>query len=55
MVYFPFLGGLDNMNGLDLAVNEFVIKAGGVDFIATLFSIPVVFAIFYAIIKPFDI
>ena len=43
------------MTELDIAVNTFYNAVGGQNFFATLFAIPVIFAIFYAIIKPFDI
>jgi hypothetical protein len=43
------------MTLLDQAVNIFFTNAGGVDFLGTLFAIPVIFAIFLALIRPFDV
>jgi hypothetical protein len=43
------------MTPLDLAVNTFVVNAGGINFLATLFAIPVIIIIFASIIRPFDV
>jgi hypothetical protein len=43
------------MTPLDIAVNSFFTSAGGVDFLGTFFAIPIIFAIIFAMIKPFDI
>jgi hypothetical protein len=41
------------MTTLDIAVNTFFTSAG-TDLIGVLFSIPAIFAIIYAIIRPFN-
>jgi hypothetical protein len=43
------------MTFLDTAVNTFFSNAGGIDFLATIFSIPVIIAIISAILRPFNI
>ena len=43
------------MTFLDQAVNIFFSNAGGVDFLGTIFAVPVIIAIFLAILRPFDV
>lgn len=40
---------------LDQAVNVFFSGSGGVDFLATLFAIPIIVAIIISMLKPFNI
>lgn len=40
---------------LDQAVNIFVQNAGGVDFINTLFAVPIIIFIISAMIRPFNV
>ena len=40
---------------LDTAVNTFFSNAGGLQFLGTIFALPIVFAIFISIIRPFNI
>lgn len=39
---------------LDTAVNTFFSNAGGVDFIGTMFAIPVIFYIIASMLRPFN-
>jgi hypothetical protein len=43
------------MEYLSQAVNIFFTSAGGLDFLGTLFAIPVIIAIFASLIRPFDV
>ena len=42
------------MTGLDIAINAFYNFVGGADFFGLLFSVPVIFAIIYSMIRPFN-
>jgi hypothetical protein len=41
------------MTFLDTAVNVFFTNAGGLDFLGTIFAIPLIFAIVASMIRPF--
>lgn len=43
------------MTFLDTAVNTFFSNAGGLDFLGTLFAIPVIVAIISAMLRPFNV
>ena len=43
------------MDFLDQAVNIFFTSAGGLDFLGTLFAVPVIITIFMALMHPFDV
>ena len=43
------------MTFLDTAVNTFFSNAGGVDFLGTLFAIPIIAIIIITILRPFNI
>jgi hypothetical protein len=43
------------MTFLDQAVNIFFSGAGGLDFLGTIFAIPVIVAIFLTLSHPFDV
>jgi hypothetical protein len=43
------------MTPLDISINSFFTQAGGTDFIGLLFAIPVIFAIVYSIVRPFNV
>jgi len=40
---------------LDQAVNNFTTSAGGINFLGTLFAIPIIIAIYITLIRPFDV
>jgi hypothetical protein len=43
------------MTPLDIAVNSFFSNAGGVDFLGTIFAIPVVIVIIVFILRSFNV
>jgi hypothetical protein len=43
------------MTFLDQAVNIFFTSAGGVDFLGTLFAVPIIITIFISLLHPFDV
>jgi len=43
------------MDFLDQAVNIFFTSAGGLDFLGTLFAVPVIITIFITLLHPFDV
>ena len=40
---------------LDTAVNTFFSNAGGIDFLGSLFALPVIVIIFISLLRPFNI
>ena len=40
---------------LDIAVNTFFTNSGGVDFLGTLFAIPIIAIIIIVVLRPFNI
>lgn len=43
------------MTFLDISVNTFFSNAGGLNFLGTIFAIPIIIAIIVSILRPFNV